>query len=109
MARKLCRNDILRRAQEREMREMRRAFAAGQLRHLQNRAKRAKETTAAENDMTLQDKRADMREKLNPLAAFQYVPASPKLLAALRRLNAMLSTYSGMDRSMMLVQVGSLC
>lgn len=51
-------------------------------------------------------KQVDMSDKLNPLAIFQYVPASPKLLGALRRLNAMLSTYSGVDRSMMLVQVG---
>lgn len=53
-------------------------------------------------------KHADITEKLNPLAVFQYVPASPKLLATLRRLNAMLSTYAGVDRSMMFVQVSKL-
>jgi hypothetical protein len=54
------------------------------------------------------DKHVDTFDKLNPLAFFQYVPSSPKLLATLRRLNAMLSTYSGVDRSLMLVQVRHL-
>lgn len=50
-------------------------------------------------------KHVDISERLNPLAVFQYAPVTPKLLATLRRLNAMLSTYSGVDKSMMLVQV----
>lgn len=49
----------------------------------------------------------DNVDRYNPLAIFQYLPAPPKMLATLSRLNALLATQSGVDRSMMLVQVGS--
>lgn len=46
------------------------------------------------------------REAYNPLAAFRYLPVSPAVASFLRRLNVLLASYSGIDRVMMIVQVG---
>ena len=46
------------------------------------------------------------KDAYNPLAAFRYLPVSPAVASFLRRLNVLLASYSGVDRVMMIVQVG---
>jgi hypothetical protein len=47
----------------------------------------------------------DDNDAYNPLAAFRYLPVSPAVASFLRRLNVLLSSYAGVDRVMMIIQV----